>query len=209
MQIKQLATVLSAATLLASVHTSALSETYQFQILANPDALEATADPSLDVLHTITIDSSKIPSFTSATLRSTEYWLNGGITMTMTHNGKSVVLNDGLDPNSATPSVPGSLLPGIFIDLGAPNSHFFFALEFAPDTPFIDDNDLPYDPFVYGFLFAYQDQQPYQDFRSLWTAGNTGVLSGYVAAVPEANTALTFLLGLGLMAGVARRKFKR
>lgn len=68
MQIKQLATVFSAATLLASVHTSALSETYQFQILANPDALEATADPSLDVLHTITIDSSKIPSFTSATL---------------------------------------------------------------------------------------------------------------------------------------------
>lgn len=180
---------------------------YQFEILANPDALRTTQDKSLDVLHTITIDADKIASFDTQVLSRTESWLGGGITMDMTHAGKTVRLNDGFDIQSSFPTVPGAFSGGEgFISL-SPGSIWFLALEFGPGNPFIDANQLPYDPFVYGFLFAYQDQPSYIDFGALWGAGDTSVLPLYqIAAVPEPSQYAMYLLGLGAISLLAWRR---
>lgn len=178
---------------------------YQFSFLANPDALQSTQDKSLDVLHTITIDSSKIASFTPQALSSTAAWLSGGITDTLTHAGKTVTLNEAFDPSAKTLTVPGLGHQG-FISLGGQSS-WFFSLEFAPGNTFIDSNHLPYDPFVYGFLFVYQDQKAYQDFGALWTNGALSVLPQYqVTSVPEPSSLLLSSLGLlGLAFSMRRR----
>lgn len=190
----------------ALMSATAFAEVYQFQFSANPDALDATQDKKLDVLHTITIDSSKISQFNSSTLRATESWLNGGIQMTMSHQGKTVRLNDGLDVSSTSVLIPGANYGEGFIDLSSA-SPWFFALEFAPRNPFIDSNNLPYDPFVYGFLFSYQDNVAYKDFRSLWLQGNTSVLASYqIPAVPEPSTGALAMVGLVLCFAAARRK---
>ncbi len=197
---------LAMAASLTAVSTSALADTYQFKFLANPDALEAAPDKTLDVLHTVTIDTSKITAFNPYVLNATSSWLNGGIKMTMTHEDKTVSLNEGLDPTSEWVSIPRAHHEEGFLSLW-PGSIWFFALEFAPDSPFIDGHNLPYDPFVYGFLFAYQDNKAYQDFSSLWLNGDTSVLSSYrVSAVPEPSAVGLALVGAlgGLTA--ARRK---
>lgn len=206
MSIRRITTTLSIAALLTVSHGTTRAETYQFQFLANPDALDTTQDKALDVLHTITLDTSKIAAFNFATLNKTASWLNGGIDMTMTHNGKTVRLNDALDPTSTFPTVRGSMSHSEgFLSL-SPGSSWFFAMEFAPGNPFIDRNALPYDPFVYGFLFAYQKQQSYIDFGQLWATGDTKILSKYsLPAVPEPATALTMALGLGLLVRLARK----
>ena len=198
------AIALSGVVALAAVPAHAA--TYQFEILANPDALETTQDKSLDVLHTITIDSDKTSSFDTQVLGRTESWLGGGITMDMTHDGKTVRLNDAFDPNRSSPTVPGTFYDEGFLSL-FPGSIWFLALEFAPQSPFIDANQLPYDPFVFGFLFAYQDQPSYIDFGALWGRGDTGVLPRYqVAAVPEPSPYAMFLLGLGAISLLAWRR---
>lgn len=207
MTIRQITTTLSIAALLSLSHGASQAETYQFQFLANPDALDATQNKSLDVLHTITLDSSKIAAFNVTTLSKTASWLGGGIDMTMSHNGKTVRLNDGLDPTSAFPSVKGSYGYSEGLLSLSPGTSWFFAMEFAPGNPFIDGNALPYDPFVYGFLFAYQNQQSYIDFGKLWATGDTSILSKYsVSAVPEPSTALTAALGVGLLIRLTRKK---
>jgi len=197
---------LAIASSIALMSATASAEIYQFQFSANPDALDATQDKALDVLHTVTIDSSKVAQFNSSTLTATESWLNGGIQMTMSHQGKTVRLNDGLDITSTTVSIPGAYYPEGFLDLSS-TSIWFFALEFAPQSPFIDGNNLPYDPFVYGFLFAYQDSAAYKDFRSLWVEGNTSVLPSYqISAVPEPSATALAAIGLIGCLAAARRK---
>jgi hypothetical protein len=197
---------LAIASSIALMSATASAEIYQFQFSANPDALEATQDKALDVLHTVTIDSSKFTQFNVSTLDATESWLNGGIQMTMSHQGKTVRLNDGLDVTSIIVSIPGAYYPEGFIDLSS-NSVGFFALEFAPQSPFIDGNNLPYDPFVYGFLFAYQESSAYKDFRSLWVNGNTSVLPSYqISAVPEPSALALASFGLIGYLAAARRK---
>lgn len=200
-----------AALLMAALMSaSAQAQVYRFQFLANPDALEADQDTSLDVLHTVTLDASKIPAFNSEVLDQTSTWLNGGITMTMSNEGQTVTLNDALDPGSKHPTVKGAYYDEGFISLSARDSFWFYALEFAPDSPFIDSNGLSYDAFVYGFLFPYQNQKAYQDFRQLWTDGDTSVLPAYRAdpistAVPEPASAGMMLLGLAGGAAMWRR----
>ena len=197
--------VLSAG--IAVFTTAASANLYQFQFLANPDALKSSQDKSLDVLHTITIDSDKISSFSPSTLNATSTWLDGGISMNMTHQGKTVSLNSGLDPDSPYVTIPGYYYDEGFLSLSS-KGIWFFALEFAPNSPFIDGNDLPYDPFVYGFLFAYQDDQAYQDFGSLWVAGDTSVLPSYqIPAVPEPSTAILSVMGaLGALVAAKRKR---
>lgn len=186
---------------LPSLHVNA--ETYEFQFKANPDALDAMQDKGLDVTHTITLDSGKIHQFNSETLARTDTWLSGGIRMTMTHQGKTALLNDGLNPGSVYVSIPGANRSEGFIDLSSP-SIWFFALEFAPGNSFIDSRALPYDPFVYGFLFVYQNDKAFQDFRDLWIGGDTSVLPQYqISPVPEPGSgsmaAMGLLVGLGLL----------
>lgn len=180
---------------------------YEFRFKANPDALDAAPDQTLDVLHTVTIDDSKVPSFSYKTLNDTSTWLSGGITDAMTYGDKTVTLNSGFDPLLPHPVIHGASYDEGFLSLTpyVYNSGFF-ALEFAPDSPFVVGNNLPYDPFVYGFLFAYQDDQAFKDFRALW-AGDTSVLSSYlVSSVPEPGSPITMLLGLGAIGLLARRK---
>lgn len=193
---------------LVLLSAAATADTYQFKFLANPDAIDPTQDKTLDVLHTITIDSSKISSFSSQTLGATSAWMSGGIKMTMTHGGKTVSLNDGLDPTSSRVSIPGAYgYDEGFISLGS-SGIWFFAMEFAPGNAFIDSHNLPYDPFVYGFLFAYQDNKAYQDFRSLWLNGDTSVLSSYrVSQVPEPGTMGLALVGaLGALTACRKKR---
>ena len=197
------ALVASGLVLLSTTSSAAM---YQFQFLANPDALDPVQDKSMDVLHTVTIDSSKFAQFNSTTLSKTENWLNGGINLTMSHQGKSVSFNSGINVNSPTVSVVGSYRDEGFISLhgGGP---WFFAMEFAPGNPFIDGNNLPYDPFVYGFLFSYQDSTAYKDFSSLWIYGNTSILSKYeVSAVPESSSWALAAIGLMTCLIAARQK---
>lgn len=197
---------LAIASGLALMSATAFAEIYQFQFSANPDALDATQDKALDVMHTVTIDSSKISQFNSSTLRATEFWLNGGIQMTMSHQGKTVRLNDGLDVTSTTVSILGFSYREGFLDLSF-TGPWFFALEFAPQSPFIDSNNLPYDTFVSGFLFSYQDNAAYKDFRSLWVQGNISVLPSYqISAVPEPSRAALAAVGLFVSFAAARRK---
>lgn len=191
---------------LVLLSTTASAAMYQFQFLANPDALDPVQDKSMDVLHTVTIDSSKFAQFNSTTLSKTENWLNGGINLTMSHQGKSVSLNSGINVASPTVKVTGAYYDEGFLALSG-NSPGFFALEFAPNSPFIDGNNLPYDPFVYGFLFAYQDSSAYKDFSSLWNSGNTSILSKYeVSAVPESSSWAFAAIGLMTCLIAARQK---
>lgn len=165
-----------------SLPVIAVSAVYQFRFYANPTALDSVPDPSLDVLHTVTINGNKIPAYNSSVLSSTQQWLNGNIQMTMKYGDKEVSFVDALDPSKeevtvlSRPDYPGR--EG-FLSLSG-GGIWFFALEFAPGNPFIDANHLPYDPFVYGFLFVYQNQQSYIDFSNLWNYGDTSRLSNYV-----------------------------
>lgn len=198
---------LAMAASLTVVGTSALADTYQFKFLVNPDALDATQDKTLDVLHTVTIDTSKITAFNPHVLNATSSWLDGGISMTMTHKDKTVSLNEGLDQTSEWVSIPGTYYDEGFLSMW-PGSIWFFALEFGPDSPFIDGHNLPYDPFVYGFLFAYQDNKAYQDFSSLWMNGDTSTLSSYrVSEVPEPSAVGLAMVGaLGSLAAARRKR---
>lgn len=191
---------------LVLLSTTASAAMYQFQFLANPDALDPVQDKSMDVLHTVTIDSSKFAQFNSTTLSETENWLNGGINLTMSHQGKSVSFNSGINVNSPTVSMGGNYNDEGFISLSG-GGPWFFAMEFAPGSPFIDGNNLPYDPFVYGFLFSYQDSSAYKDFSSLWNSGNTSILSKYeVSAVPESSSWALAAMGLMTCLIAARQK---
>ena len=194
---------------LLSVTFTSNAGIYQFQFKANPDALDAAPDHTLDVLHTVTIDSSKIAGFDATTLNSTSTWLDGGITDAMSYEGKTVTLNSGFDPLLPHPVIHGAHYDEGFLGLDGYDSIWFYALEFAPDSQFIDGNKLPYDPFVYGFLFAYQDDRAYRDFRVLWTEGQTSVLSKYeISAVPESSRAALLLTGMGLLAVARARQQK-
>lgn len=192
---------------LALLSVAAQAEKYQFKFYANPTIFDAVPDPTQDVMHTVVLDDSKIGVFDAFTLQATSTWLSGGIDMSMSYQGQTVRLNDGLDAGSPTVQLPGSHGPEGFISLDWMNE-WFFALEFAADNPFVVAHGLPFDPFVNGFLWVIQDQQSYLDFRSLWLAGNTAVLESYrFSEVPE--PAALALAGIGLIAGLGSAKRRR
>lgn len=154
-----------------SLSNPAFSKTYEFQFLANPDADSGSAPNGLlDVAYLVRFDSEKFQSYDLQTLSVSSHWIARDITLSMLFNGLSIQLNDALDP--ATPfvsimknpiSVGGSLYEGGLVELYAQKSEFL-DIDFHPWSSFILNNNLPFDPFVYGQLDVYDDQTPFSDF---------------------------------------------
>jgi hypothetical protein len=189
--------------LAGSTSMGATAALYEYAFLANPNA-DVSSDPSppnhlLDVRYTVRFDRSQTPAFNLSTLNSTSYWVSHSITTRMAFQNIDVLLNDALDPSKPTLYIPGSGgdFEGGVIEF-YPLMREFFCIDFHPGAPFVVQNNLPGDPFVYGQLDVYDDQQAFQDFYSLWVNGNTSRLALYAVPEPSATVMVMVLAGWAL-----------
>lgn len=178
------------------------SENYAFNFKANPGA-DGGGELSIsnDIDFNFLVNTKLTPSISISTLNSSDYWKNGGFILEMSHNGKTVRLNDAIISST------GPLLLGNdeFIEIYS-NIDDFFDVDFHPGASFVDRNALSYDAFVYGQIDVYNNQKQFQDLFSIATTGDTSLLKNYVSQVPESSAAGMWLLGA--MAIFYRRKRK-
>ena len=207
-----------AALLFAIATPSAIAAEYRYQFSANPGADSGRmVDPALDVAYDIVIDAGAFASFDLVALMSTSHWVDRDITVTIHGGGASALLNDAFDPASTTlrmissPISPGSgnSFSGGVLEL-MPQISEFFDLDLHPWSTFVEDNALPFDPFGYGQLDAYDSQQSYRDFHALWVAGNTSMLpDSLVSSVPEPEQYLLYgVAGLLLLVRQMGRRIR-
>lgn len=178
----------------------AQAENYTFTFKANPDADGGgTLSAANDIDFKLLVDTTLAPSLSLSNLNKSQYWKNGGFILEMTHNGKTVRLNDAILSTTG----PLQLGSGGFVEIHS-NIDDFFDIDFHPGASFVEMNSLPYDAFVYGQIDVYNNQKPFQDLFAIATKGNTSLLKNYVSPVPEPSVGvLTFL---GAMAVFQRRK---
>jgi hypothetical protein len=159
--------------------------TYQYTFTANPDSDRPGITPNhaLDVVYVVAFNAAQVPSFSLSTINSTSLWTSHALTTHLKYQNIDVLLNDAFDPTKPTITIPNN---GGVVEFFQPMSEFF-CIDFNPGAAFVDNNNLPYDPFVYGQLDVYDNQQSFQDFYKLWVNGDTSRLSLY--AVPEPGTA--------------------
>lgn len=176
------------------------AENYAFNFKANPGADGGgPLFSSNDIEFNFFIDTALIPSISISSLNRSEYWTNGGFVLLMSHDGKTVRLNDAIDTSSTYLRPTGGGFIEIYSDINE-----FFDVDFHPGNSFVDRNALSYDAFVYGQIDVYNGQKQFQDLFSIVTAGNTALLKDYVSPVPEPATLGMWLLGA--MAICHRRK---
>lgn len=170
---------------------------YEFVFAANPDADDVgTPDSNLDVTYVVRFDSSRFASYDLAGLNSTSHWVNRDISLEMRFNSQSAFLNDAFNP--ATPDL--TIEEGV-VEIFDTMSEFL-DIDFHPDSPFILNNQLPFNPFVEGQLDVYDNQQSFVDFFAVWVNGDASALERY--RVPEPSQ--LGLVGIGLAAAAITRK---
>ncbi|WP_374475762.1 PEP-CTERM sorting domain-containing protein [Zoogloea sp.] len=167
------------------------SENYAFNFNANPRADGSGAlSINNDIAFKLLVSTALIPSISISTLNRSEYWKNGGFILEMSHNGKTVRLNDAI----ISPAGPLKLGNDGFFEIYS-NIDDFFDIDFHPGASFVDNNGLSYDAFVYGQIDVYNNQEQFQDFFAIATTGDTSDLKNYVLQVPEPPTVGMWLLG--------------
>jgi hypothetical protein len=120
------------------------AEKYVFNFKANPGADgggSLSADNDIDFK--LLVDTSIAPSVSLSNLNKSQHWKSGGFILEMTHDGKTVRLNDAIV--SATGAL--QLGSGGFVEIRA-NIDDFFDVDFHPGAPFVEANELSYDAFV-------------------------------------------------------------
>jgi hypothetical protein len=184
---------------------AAPSGMYEFSFLANQNA-DNSNDPgppnhALDILYITRINASLIPAFNLSNLNKTSFWTSHAITTRMTFQAIDVTLNDAFNPATTNLSIQGGGLIEFF-----PQMSEFFCVDFNGNTPFVVNNNLPGDPFVFGQLDVYDNQPAFQDFYQLWVNGDTSRLNGH--AVPEPSAALLFTPAVLLFTARRRRMLR-
>jgi len=174
---------------------------YQYTFTANPDSDNPPRVPNhaLDVVYIVAFNASQVPSFSLSTINSTSLWTSHALTTRLKYQNIDVLLNDAFSPSAPTITIPNG---GGVVEFFQPMSEFF-CIDFNPGAAFVVNNNLPGDPFVFGQLDVYDNQQSFQDFYNLWANGDTSRLSLY--AVPEPGTIMLTLCPIG-MAVMRRRR---
>lgn len=197
MKSKKLKTILALA-LVSPVLAHAANYTFNFK--ANPGADGGgSLSASNDIDFKLIVDTTLAPSLSLSNLNKSQYWKNGGFILEMSHNGKTVRLNDAIT-SSTGPLWLGS---GGFVEIYS-GIDDFFDIDFHPGASFVETNALAYDAFVYGQIDVYNNQKSFQDLFAIATTGDTSKLNNYVAQVPEPSVGV--LAVLGAMAAFLRRK---
>lgn len=150
----------------------AQAEKYTFNFKANPGAdgggsLSAGNDIDFKLL----VDTSIAPSISLSNLNQSQHWKSGGFILEMSHNGKTVRLNDAIVSSTGALQLGSGGFVEIYSDIDD-----FFDVDFHPGAPFVEANALPYDAFVYGQIDVYNDQKPFQDLFAIATTGDTSKL---------------------------------
>lgn len=178
------------------------SENYAFNFKANPGADSGgTLSISNDIDFNFLFDTTLAPSISISSLNSSEYWKNGGFILEMSHNGKTVRLNDAITSSTG----PLQIRSDGFVEIYS-NIDDFLDVDFHPGASFVDRNTLSYNAFVYGQIDVYNNQKQFQDLFAIVSTGDTSNLKNYVAPVPEPASVGMWLLGT--MAIFHRRKRK-
>lgn len=169
----------------------AQAEKYTFNFKANPGADgggSLSADNDIDFK--LLVDTSIAPSISLSNLNQSQHWTNGGFILEMSHNGKTVRLNDAIVSSTGSLELGSGGVVEIHADIDD-----FFDVDFHPGAPFVEANALPYDAFVYGQIDVYNNQKPFQDLFAIATTGDTSKLKNYVSQVPEPSVGLLAILG--------------
>lgn len=167
------------------------AEKYAFNFKANPGA-DGGGSLSVDndIDFKLLVDTSIAPSVSLSNLNKSQNWKSGGFILEMTHDGKTVRLNDAIV--SATGAL--QLGSGGFVEIHA-NIDDFFDIDFHPGAPFVEANALSYDAFVYGQIDVYNNQKAFQDLFAIAVMGDTSKLKSHVSQVPEPSVGLLAILG--------------
>lgn len=191
----------------------AFAERYEYHFLANPAADQAAAaNPAEDIALTFGFDTDRLPALDLAVLNRSEHWLSGAIWLTATFQGQTVDLGSTL---VARPGLglefqgTGGDLPGGFMEAYS-NIDDFLDIDLHPGAFVVERNGLPYAPFVYGQIDAYNAQADFQDAHRVWALGDHGSLPSHLApAVPEPATHALWALGLTALACLVRSRQRR
>lgn len=200
------------ALMIAVAPFAAHSAIYQFNFTANPGADgTVAANVANDINYTFTANTALTNNISLNNLNQSEYWANGGYTLEMSHNGKTIRLNDAIT------STTGPLQMGVgaygigdgFIEIYSPMSEFF-DIDFHPGAAIIDSNGLSYNAFVYGQIDVYNHQQQFQDLYSIAVNGDTSKLQQYMtSSIPEPSAWYMGLAGAAVLLAMRSRKSRR
>lgn len=191
----------------------AFAERYEYRFLANPEADQAVAaNPAQDIALTFGFDTAQLPTLDLAVLNRSEHWLSGAIWLTATFQGQTVDLGATLVAQTRlglTFKGTGGDLSGGFIEAYS-NIDDFLDIDLHPGAFVVERNGLPYDPFVYGQIDAYNAQADFQDAHRVWALGDHSSLPSHLApAVPEPATGALWALGLTALACLGRSRQRR
>jgi len=200
------------ALMVAVAPFAAHSAIYQFNFTANEGADgTGAANVANDIHYTFTANTALTNNISLNKLNQSEYWANGSYTLEMSHNGKTIRLNDAITSTTGPlrlGAVDGGIEDG-FIEI-YPFMDEFFDIDFHPGAAIIDSNGLSYNAFVYGQIDVYNHQQQFQDLYSIAVNGDTSKLQQYMtSSIPEPSAWYMSLAGAAVLLAMHSRKSRR